>query len=221
MTFARGQIIFANTWKNTRSRVYRMKPPRMDILATFDMPPEAVHTSGLAFDGENLWAVDYISNRCYKLDLEASFAKGQAQVLGSFATDIGGASACCFLQYEGRKCLAISDFMRTSRTYVIRHEDALRAGRMRGSVIFSYKNEGFSQGLESDGQYLYESENKRGVDLVNRMDVAALARTGSARKATVRQFLAASAGVEDLAWDGEYFYTSDETTFRFYRCRLP
>jgi glutamine cyclotransferase len=221
MTCVRGDIVFANTWKNTRSRVYRYKPPRMDnILGTFDMPKEAVHTSGLAFDGQYLWAVDYISNRCYKLALEESFAQGEAQVVGSFDTGLGGTSACCFLEYEGRKCMAISDFMRTSRTYLVRHEEALKAGRMQGAAIFSYVNEGFSQGLEWDGQYLYESENKRGVDVVNRMDLAELARTGSARQATVRQFRAGAEGVEDLAWDGEFLYTSDESTFRFYRCRL-
>jgi len=221
MTFVRGDLVFANSWKNKRSRVYRLRPPRMEVIGCFDMPAEALHTSGLAFDGQHLWAVDYVANRCYRLDMEASFAQGQAQVLGRFDTGLRGTSACGFLKYEGRECLAISDFMRTRRTYVVRHEDALKAGHMRESVVFSYRNEGFSQGLESDGRFLYESENKRGRDVINQLDVAALVRTGSARESTVRQFDAAANGVEDLAWSGEFLYTSDETTFRFYRCRLP
>ena len=44
----------------------------------FDMPTAAVHTSGLAWDGEHLWAVDYISNCAYWIDLEASLAAGTA-----------------------------------------------------------------------------------------------------------------------------------------------
>ena len=221
MTFARGKIVFANSWQNTRSRVYEIDPDDVSIGRTFDMPGEAVHTSGLGFDGQHLWAVDYVSNRCYKIDMEKSFETGQAVVTGSFATGLGGTSACCFLDYNGRRYLAISDFMRTRRTYIIRHEDALRQGRMtEDTVVFSYENEGFCQGLEWNGRYLFESEGKLGVDVVNQMDLSLLVQYGNARQATVRQMNAPSKGVEDLAWDGRYMYTSDETTFRFYRTRL-
>ncbi|NQT12875.1 MAG: hypothetical protein HQ582_09000 [Planctomycetes bacterium] len=220
MTYAQGHIIFANSWNNTKSRVYQMNPETMEIVATFDMPEEAVHTSGFAFDGQHLWAVDYISNRCYQIDMGPSFQTGQVEVLGSFLTGLGGTSACCLLEHEGTRYLAISDFMRTARTYVVRHEEAMRAGKMEGAVVFSYRNEGFPQGLEWDGRYLYESVNKQGTDIVNQMDVAALARTGSARKATVHQFNAPGGGVEDLAWVEGFLYTSDEKSFRFYRGRV-
>src|SRR4029079_12421680 len=69
MTWVDGRIVFANSWKDTRSRVYRYAPERMELEATFDMPPEAVHTSGLAWDGTRFFAVDYKSNRCYEIDL--------------------------------------------------------------------------------------------------------------------------------------------------------
>jgi hypothetical protein len=67
----------------------------------------------------------------------------------------------------------------------------------------------------------YESENKCGINVINQMDLQVLRDSGSARKATVRQYNAPSKGVEDLAWDGQFFYTSDETTFHFYRARIP
>jgi len=216
MTYVDGHVIFANSWKNTKSRVYQIDPETMEIRATFDMPEEAVHTSGLAYDGEHLWAVDYISNRCYKIDLQASLESGEPVVLGSFDTGLGGTSACCILTHKGKQLLAISDFMRTSRTYVVDHNRAIDEGRMEDSIVFSYINDGFSQGLEWDGEYLYESENRYSIDIVNQMEVAVLESEGSAQKATVRQFNAPSKGVEDLAFDGKVFYTSDETTFRFY-----
>jgi glutamine cyclotransferase len=71
---------------------------------------------------------------------------------------------------------------------------------MSSSIVFSYSNEGFSQGLEWDGAYLYESENKCGINVINQMDLQVLRDSGSARKATVRQYNAPSKGVEDLAW---------------------
>lgn len=217
MTVADGEIIFANSWKNTRSRVYCYQPPKMEPVAQFDMPAEAVHTSGLAWDGEHLWAVDYISNFCYQIDLAESLRTGQARMLGKFPTGLKGTSACALLRYEGQEVLAISDFMRTRKTYVVRHRQAVADGSMAGAVVFAYANEGFSQGLVWDGQHLYESENKRGVNVVNQMDVDRLARTRSARASTVVQYDAPDRGVEDLAWDGQYLYTSDEVAFRFYR----
>ncbi|HOD81549.1 MAG: hypothetical protein BWX88_01934 [Planctomycetes bacterium ADurb.Bin126] len=217
MTFADGRIIFANSWRNTRSRVYCYQPPKMEPLAEFDMPAEAVHTSGLAWDGEHLWAVDYISNCCYQIDLAESLRAREARVVGKFPTGLKGTSACALLRYGGEEVLAISDFMRTRKTYLVRHRQAVANGTMAGAVVFAYTNEGFSQGLVWDGRHLYESENKRGVNVINQMDVDRLARTRCARASTVVQYDAPDRGVEDLAWDGQYMYTSDEVVFRFYR----
>ena len=220
LAWAQGKIIFANTWKNTRSRVYQIDPRDMQILASFDMPPEAVHTSGLAWDGRRLWAVDHVANRGYCLDLTASLASGRATVLGWFDTTLRGTSACCLVPWHGKLTLAISDFMHSRRTIVVDHEEALRSGSAKNAILFAYGNEGFSQGLEYAEGFLYEAENKAGTDVINRIDPARLALTRSARKATVRQYAAPGGGVEDLAWDGRAMWTSDETVFRFFKGRL-
>jgi len=221
LTWVEGRLIFANSWKNTRSRVYEFDPETMECLRFFDMPPEAVHTSGLAWDGSRLWAVDYISNRGYAIDLEASLAAGQVSLIGQFATTLRGTSACCLLPWEGQQVLAISDFMRTARTMFVWPEESLAAGTVADSIVFSYTNEGFSQGLEFFDGFLYESENKRGTDVINRLDLEKLAKTRSARRSTVKQYAAPNGGVEDLAYDGRRLWTSDECTFRFYCAELP
>ena len=216
LTWVNGRLVFANTWKNSRSRVYEFDPGNMEVLRFFDMPDGAVHTSGLAWDGERLWAVDYISNHGYCIDLEASLASGVVQVVGKFATTLEGTSACCILPWNDRTYLAVSDFMRTRRTIFVRMEEAIQSGTAEGAIDFEYKNEGFSQGLEYVEGYLFESENKVGVDIVNKIDLQKLRETGDARRATIKQYPAPSKGVEDLAWDGERFWTSDETVFRFF-----
>lgn len=218
MTSIDNDIIFASSLMNTKSIVYRIDGQSMEVLQEFDMPPEAVHTSGLAFDGQHLWAVDYISNQCYELDQAASFISGNAVVTRRFATGLKGTSACCFVFYQGELLLAISDFMHTRRTYLVRHQQAAEAGDMKNAVVVSYENEGFSQGLAWDGEYLYESENKLGRDVVNKMDLALLLKTGKARAATVVQFNGPANGIEDMAILGDLLYTSDETTFQFYKC---
>jgi glutamine cyclotransferase len=220
LTWVNGRLIFANTWKDEKSRVYELDPETMRMGRTFDMPPEAVHTSGLAWDGQFLWAVDYRSNQAYQLDLERSFAEEKARVVGQFATSLRGTSACCFVPWNGRTCLAISDFMRTRRTILVRVEEALRKGTAAGCIEFSYRNEGLSQGLEYIDDCLYEAENKWGVDVVNQLSLDKLRETRSAFRSTIRQFAAPARGVEDLAWDGRTLWTSDESVFRFFQCRL-
>jgi glutamine cyclotransferase len=220
ITWVRGKLIFANTWKNTKSRVYEIEPGSMRIERTFDMPPGAVHTSGLAWDGAHLWAVDYKSNRAYCIDLEGSLAAGEVRVLGEFDTTLQGTSACCIIPWKGRDCLAISDFMRTRRTLFVNKEEAVKTGTARDNIEFDYRNEGFSQGLEYVDGYLYESENKWGINAINKMSLEKLQQTRDAWKATVTQYAAPSKGVEDLAWDGEAFWTSDESVFRFFRGKL-
>lgn len=220
LTWVNGRLIFANCWRNTRSRVYEFDPDTMTCQRHFDMPPEAVHTSGLAWDGAYLWAVDYISNRGYCIDLEASLADGKAQLRGHFDTTLRGTSACCLLPWDGEWVLAISDFMNSRRTIFVRHEEALRAGTAKGAVVFAYRNEGFSQGLEYAEGYLFESENKHGIDAINQIDLSRLRVTASSRQATVWQYLAPNRGVEDLAWDGTRLWTSDEVAFRFFCGKL-
>jgi len=220
LTWVNGRLIFANSWRNTRSCVYEFDPATMQALRQFDMPLPAVHTSGLAWDGKLLWAVDYIANRGYCLDLEPSLTRGAACVVGQFETLMRGTSACCLVPWNGATCLAISDFMNSRRTVVVRMHEAVAAGTICNHVVFEYRNEGFSQGLEYVDGHLYESENKMGVDVINKICLERLVETRHSRRATVKQYPAPSKGVEDLAWDGEAFWTSDETVFRFFRGRL-
>lgn len=220
LTFAGGRLIFANTWKDQQSRVYEIDPVSMKIGRFFDMPPEALHTSGLAAKDGVLWAVDYRSNQAYCIDLESSFARKAVQVRGTFSTTLEGTSACSLVQWKGEELLAISDFMNSKTTIFVRTAKALVGGTAESAVVFSYRNEGFSQGLEFFGGYLYESENKLGVDVVNVIDLDLLKDFRSSRKATIAQFDAPSRGVEDLAWSGERLWTSDETVFRFYSTTL-
>jgi len=217
MTCVDARIVFANSWKNTRSRVYEIFPDRMKIDRTFDMPHEAVHTSGLAWDGQYLWAVDYISNRAYCIDLEPSLTTGSARVVGTFVTTLRGTSACCFVPWEDEQLLAISDYRRTQQTIFVRHEKAMKEGTAARSIAFAYRNDGFSQGLEFANGFLYEAENKLGINVLNKIELDALRSTRDVRTATVMQYPTPSKGVEDLAWDGSALWTSDESVFRFFK----
>lgn len=217
LTWADGRLIFANSWRNTRSRVYEFDPAAMTLLRWFDMPDGAVHTSGLAWTGQHLWAVDFKSNLAYKIDLESSLSRQECVVIGRFETTLRGTSACCIIRRGDEEYLAISDYRRTRRVIFVRAEEALAAGTASGSIAHQYLNEGFSQGLECVDGCIFESENKLGIDIINQMDLERLLESGRSRDATIKQFPAPYRGVEDLAWDGEHFWTTDERSFRFYK----
>ena len=221
LTWVPPHLIFANSWKDTRSRVYEIDPETMSIKRHFDMPDGAVHTSGLAWDGKLLWAVDYRSNRCYAIALEESLSRQDVKVVGSFDTTLAGTSACCLLPWNGETVLAISDFMNTRNTIFVRHHQALNSKTASGHIVFSYRNEGFSQGLEFFDEHLFESENRLGKNVINKMDLPLLREQQNSRAATVKQYLTSARGVEDLAWDGKALWTSDETVFRFFRGEFP
>jgi glutamine cyclotransferase len=220
MAWVQGALALATSWRDERSVVYRIDPVSMQVQGSFDMPAEAVHTSGLSWDGAHLWAVDYVSNRAYRIDWERSLEEGRANVTGSFGTTLRGTSACSVLNLAGDTVLAVSDHRGSRRTVFIDVALALQAGDAGSALVASYRNEGFSQGLVFDGAHLYEAENKWPAGVVNVLDVDALCAGSSARAATVVQYSTPTPGVEDLAWDGEHLWTSDETTFRIYRGTL-
>jgi glutamine cyclotransferase len=220
LTYYKGKLIFANSWKNKKSRVYIINKKSMRTEKYFDMPKEAVHTSGLTLDKNSLWAVDYKSNFVYCINLKESIKSGQAKIIGKFKSPFKGTSACCFVKWNNKICLAISDFMRTRQTIFIDYKKSLKEGNVKNSIVFSYTNEGFSQGLEFINGYLFESENKIGKNVINQIDLKLLKKNKSSFKSTIKQYIEPGWGVEDLAWDGENLWTSDEKTYQFYKRKL-
>ncbi len=220
MTTDGTHLIFSNHWNDAQSRVYKMDPDSLKIIDTFDMPEKAVHTSGLAWHDKYLWAIDYSSLMAYKIDAAESFATGQAVVQGSFHTGLGGASACCIVTMEGKPYLAVSDFLNSRKTVFVDMNRAIENGSADDAIVGAYRNGGFSQGVVADDQYLYESENRRGTDVIRKYDLLKLFATGDADAALVAVLPAPAGGVEDMAILNGKLWTSDETTFAFYNAPL-
>jgi glutamine cyclotransferase len=220
MTWHNGEIVIAVSAKNRPSVVFSMSGETFAITGSFEMPRDATHTSGLASDGQYIWAVDYSARRCYEIDLAPSLSAGAGQIRGTFDTSLEGTSACCFLTFNGGRVLAISQFRAGRQTVFVDHQGSVKEGSTQGHIVFSYRNEGFSQGLEYDGNYLYESENKAGGSVVNRIDIDSLRRTRDSYLSTVVQYNAPGWGVEDLAWDGRKMWTADEYSLRLFRTSL-
>jgi glutamine cyclotransferase len=213
------KLVFTNHWKDTKSAMYLMDLETMEVLDETEMPPEAVHTSGLAWDGESLWAVDYKSNRLYVIDLAASFEGDEVVVRESYPTGLGGTSAMTLVDVDGVDYMAISDFMRTGLTYLVPKADApkLADHPIADLAVATYKNRGFSQGLTWDGTFLYETSNSLGRDCVHVYRVDEAIRSNGAEKVDyVGRIKGPVSFLEDLATDGERMWTSSERAYHFY-----
>ncbi len=220
MTFVAGQLIFSEHWQDKKSMLYRVDPGGMKLLASAEMPPEAVHTSGLGWDGEHLFAVDYRSNLIYKLDLERTFASGKAVVVQQWPTGLEAASAMAVFRFNKIYHFAVSDFLHTGKTYVISREEMVQLGAkgLPELALVTYRNGGFSQGLTWDGHLLYEAVNSHGKDRIEVIDIAeALGKRDSSLVRKLGSFTAPDGMVEDLGNDGTRLWTSDEGSYRFFR----
>ncbi len=220
MTLMGDQLVFTNHWNDTKSGVYLVDPDSMTVLEEREMPPEAVHTSGLGWDGETLWAVDYKSLLIYAIDPVASFEGDQVVVTSTWPTGLGGSSALTCFELDGVWWLAVSDFMNSARTYVFPRDaiDGLHQQPLDELATISFPNGTFSQGLTWDGRYLLETVGNRGVDRIEVYDIVeALRQEDSSLVHNLGNFAAPEQAGEDLATDGDRLWTSDEHSYRWYR----
>ncbi|MCK4334076.1 hypothetical protein KAX06_04740 [candidate division WOR-3 bacterium] len=152
------ELLFSAYSKNPPlSRVWRIDPCNLNLLGWFDMPAEASHTSGLAYDSTRgvLWAADYDSDKLYAINADSSFATQQAVILGDFPMGVENVSACCFATFHDTMRLVVSTWESSGQTYVLDEQASLDKGE--AVVLGSYRNIGYSQGLAFDGEHLWES----------------------------------------------------------------
>jgi hypothetical protein len=213
------RLVFTNHWNDRSSGLYLLDPLPLRIVAESGMPAEAVHTSGLAWDGESLWAVDYRVNRLYRFSWNPDGPHREPAFQASYPTGLEGTSAIASLTVEEIRYLAISDFRRTRSTFLLRADRVpeLERSSLPVAADLRYRNGGFSQGLAWDGSYLYEANNNWGIDRIDVIDVRrALKDRDPSKIAFLGSFRGPGPSIEDLATDGRRLWTSDESTYRFY-----
>jgi len=223
MAYVNNKLYLAESHNDEKGYVYEIhvKGSKHIVENKFQLPVDAVHTSGLTWDGEFLWAVDYLSKKLYKIDIERSLETGTAKVLDEYGTGLNGVSANTYFVFKNEEYMAVSDFLNTKRTYIIPHGNYKKDEPIFKQAIFSFKNKWFSQGLAWSGEHLYEATNFLGRDVVYQLDLCTLFRSGSFNKSVVKKFNAPYTMVEDLViTENGTMYTSDEKSFSIYKTDL-
>ena len=188
------------------------------ISSEFEMPSLAVHTSGLAWDDNHLWAVDYVSKMIYKIDIDASEKKGKAVILGQYNTGSEGAGSIAIIRFKGVKSIAVTDFMNTGRTYIIPITEISNINKSK--EIKSYKNAFFNQGIKYYKNYLIESHNALGRDIIYAINPEKAIDNDDYKSGIAFSFNAPNNMVEDVAFHDGYIFTSDESTYQIYYAKL-
>lgn len=158
LTTVKDKLLFSAYRRNPLlSRVWRIDPLDLMVLDWFDMPWDATHTSGLAYDSTRgiLWASDYDSGKLYALDPDSSFATHKAFVRGEFKMYRYGVSACCMAPFRDTLRLVVSCYSGSGQTYILDEDASLLKGE--AEILAYYDNVGHSQGLAYDGEHLWEA----------------------------------------------------------------
>lgn len=218
MTFIDGDLVMAECWNDERQFLYviRTDEDSYEVTRVIEMPSEAVHTGGLEWDGEFVWAVDYVSNTLYTLDWQATLETGVAQVVEQGETGLKGSGSLARLTLNDYDVVAVSCFMNTGRTYFVPVEKAFDGRSIEEKAIASYRNPVYVQGMMAYNGYLYEAANVLGKDIIYKIDPHMAIRAGDYSKGIVARYCAPSRMIEDIAFDGRRWWTSDESSYRIY-----
>ncbi|MDA8234575.1 MAG: hypothetical protein M0Z31_07255 [Clostridia bacterium] len=212
LKFAGDKFFFSAYTKEGESKIYLLDKA-FQVTGSFLGPQQGRHISGLAWDGQYLWVTEFDFNRVYKLDLNRALQDGHSDnaVLGSFSTGLVTTSA---LEYVYGNLL-ISDYDNTRRIYQVNPETSLNRDGM--DVIGSFTVPRGSQGMVHVDGFLYHSigdANPGHQVYLQKLDLTESLKTGTAVE-VARYF--APGGVQDVAYDGKFFYTSSESFNQFYR----
>ena len=201
-----------------KSTVYQIRKSDQAIINEFDMPLDATHTSGLAMFEDMLLAVDYASNKIYSIDAGESLQSGVVKVIDEFATGLRGTSAISCFEYNDKFLIAVSDFLNSRKTYILDLENLLETKDFFRSKLAQYNNGWFSQGVAFVDGYIYESRNSTfGNSYIECRKISDIIDGNKINVSKVRTPLK---GIEDLDFDGEYWWVSDEKSYKFYKITI-
>ena len=216
-----GDLFLSGYARGSGSAVFQWKPSRASFRKLFSLPPDATHTSGIAFvpgRDDRLFAVDYDSDLIYLIDVEASRRTGQALVLAKVKSGLAGTSACCVAEIPGAGTrLLVTDFLNSSRNVCFEFD--LLENTIRRDARHSYRNFGFSQGITVHRGCAYETGNRflnLGYVVQYRLEDAL--KSGYVKPLKVWD--GPNRMIEDIAFLNGDAYVTDEQTNRLYRARL-
>lgn len=214
-TNANDKLLLSAHNKDKSSHIYDIDLDKKIAKELFIMPLEASHTSGLCFDGVNLVATDYNSKKIYIVALEKSIVDGKAKIVRSFNSGLLGLSACDIVKHDKYgNILVVSDFRNTKKTYFLSYEKLKKTSSFEKSLLYSYTNNGFSQGVVVSKGKIYESGNS--LLAFSRLDIIDFDKILSEGILDREVYYLPVFGVQDLVIiDGVYFF--DEVDFNLHK----
>jgi len=190
----------------------------LESIREFKLPPSATHTSGLTMvDSNTLVAVDYNDNNIYVVNLQKSFSEKKASIIEKTSTSLKGTSSVCYFSHNNKNYLAVSEFMRSKRTYILDYDRLIKTRSFDEAVVATYKNGWFSQGLTFHNGNIYETTNSIFGNSV--LEIRTLTDVLNENNEVIKVSVPAK-GIEDIDIKDGWFFTTDEKTFEYVKFTL-
>jgi len=169
--------------------------PNINVVATYTHTIDKAH--GLAFDGTNLWAVQYAPGVIYKLQLNPD--DGTAYHIQTIDIMTGDNNNCTGLTFEGKNLWAPCSYEGDPRATIYNID---QDGKIKKSFPAPGED---STGMTFDGKYLWNGDFTSGI------------RKIETNGKLVDTYPSPGPEPEGLAFDGEHLWHSDVSTNRIYK----
>lgn len=238
LTYFKNNLVLSNHFKDSKghseqpSKLYFFKVPDFKIEATLTFPENFHHVGGLAAQGDNLYGVDFDESGVFKIDVPSSLKTGKVKVERAFDIETRGLSGLSIHE----NLLAVSYYMHPLRKPFLKDRFIQFYDVTTGKKInFSGEIRGsnYSQGLaffrKNEKLYLAETINDFENTLKYKItgydykpDVLRLysIQFDSKEIKLISETSIPATMAEDLTFDGNYLYTTDEQDFHFYRSSI-
>lgn len=233
LTYFKDNIVLTNHYKHSGelkpSDLMFLEKDTFKLKRKFSFPAGYFHVGGLATDGSYIYASDFDNRTLLKINVERSFKENKVIATNVFNLEVYGASGLSVNQ----NILAVSDYIVPYRSPYLKDRFIKFYDLSTGLPVHfegDLKSSNYSQGLtffERDKKlYLAESINMFNSILKYRLtgldDLPDAIRIYSVDVKTkkikfLNELSIPAVMVEDLGFDGEHFYTTDEQDFHFYK----
>lgn len=197
-----------------------IRSAKQEILKKIEIPKIFGKLSGMDYFEDKLWLINYESGKIIVVDAGSSLNSGSFIVMDEIETGIEGVNGLAFVTVNGKVYLALSDFLKEGRTYLVDYARMKKGDGFGRSLCHKIRNYNFSQGLAFDGRYLYDANSFFGFDRIFKIDLQKAVVNETYNDAIIEVFASPDQMIKDIFIDHDGIWTVDEFALKLYRGTL-
>lgn len=149
------------------------------LMEAFRLPEKLLSIRAIAVGRQWLYAAVNRTGHLVRIDIKEAINTGQPKIIGPISTQLRFIGAVCFVDFHGRRMLAMADNRKDRRTYLVDLERLVKTNDFESSVEASFLAVGHAKGMAWDGRYLYRLTGNIARDLIYRINLDQAVEGGS------------------------------------------